>query len=281
MRHVWYHIEPFHTESSSFTLSGHQVLYMPEDRPPYDPAYVVRPAPASGGLSSSSSGRTEYELKLYPECPLVAALLRTLQPIQKGPVVLQPPESVTAAAAADGDMAAPPAGPGQGEDLGQAQGEAADGAMVEEEGSGQQQGVVVVGREGEAAVVGGLAGGRADAVVGAAGIRRQGSGGGGSGELMTGLGDLFQEGGDRGAAGKGAGGDPEAEAEAEVAAMEEAVAPSELPAVIMAGPPGPTSDAFDMWAAQVRQQGRLGGWGGARIAGERECGVRRMEGCRL
>ncbi|KAG2482980.1 hypothetical protein HYH03_018107 [Edaphochlamys debaryana] len=75
------------------------VLYMPADRPPYDPAQLVK---AGSGDPGTCSSRPEWDV--VGACPLTDALTAALRPIQRAPLPPNwPPPPPLHAAAADGD----------------------------------------------------------------------------------------------------------------------------------------------------------------------------------
>lgn len=80
---------------------GPQVLFMPEDHPPYDPRQVEKVP-----LTSGPSSRSEWEIS--GDCPLTEALRMAMRPIQRGPLLEQPTVADTARMAQEGQQEASP-----------------------------------------------------------------------------------------------------------------------------------------------------------------------------
>ncbi|GLC55869.1 hypothetical protein PLESTB_001037900 [Pleodorina starrii] len=270
------------------------VLYMPADRPPYDPDRVSK-------VSLHPGSRYEYEISNWADCPLGAALLKALRPIQRRPFALPPP---AAAAAAPQDGAAAPAGGGGGD--GPVQPAVAAAPMEEDDvpvaaaaaaGGGEEVAVAQPGTPawegGRAAVANAAAAAGAESALewcGGAGAAAAALDGADSGsELMEGLEPLAAAaaaadaapaaaaagGGLAGGGGGGEYGDasmPGTPQRAACGSAEDdvgAAGPAALPAVILAGPPteedagglGPEGvRPFDMWSAQAAPQPQQSTW---------------------
>ncbi|GLI62655.1 hypothetical protein VaNZ11_005328 [Volvox africanus] len=116
------------------------VLYMPEDQPPYAPEQVIK-------VPSSPGNRSEWEIS--GDCPLAAALVEVLRPIQRLPLAMPPPPLPQGAdsAVAHTDMQAATSAEGcstkcleEAEAVQAPMGQSAeDSVTVAEKGDGQEQ----------------------------------------------------------------------------------------------------------------------------------------------